>query len=459
MRNGYWYITLLAILGLGEETQAQQAPQAPRLVVTVCVNQLNTNELENYTPILSPGGLRLLMQEGMLFSRASFPFSPVDASSAAAAVSTGSVPYYNGITGGTWLGRETLRPQSILVDPNYTYSPRQLTTSTLGDELKMSTDGRAKVYALAPAAECAILSAGHAANGVGWIEKGAWRTTDYYTPKDAWLQHFIRYYAPGADDNMSVVQAAVSCMEQTGLGGDDDADLLCLTMNTANQADDYLSLDYALSTLISSIKAKIPLERVLFVVVGNSRSEEDERRAVQQERFRVPTGKFYINRSVNLLNMFLGAVYGNGQYVEACYQNQLFVNQKLLDKKSISLADVLARSKEFLLQLDGVKNVYTASQLIGSDSELLNRVRNGFHSERSGDLLIEIAPGWELVNEDMHTAEVHQLADSAVPVIFYGADISSKRITTPITIDRIAPTIARCIRIRAPNACTAEPLF
>ncbi len=459
MRNGYLYITLLAILGFSDETQAQQTAQQPRLVVSICVDQLNTDGIENFAPLYSTGGLRLLLQQGTLFPRAFFPFSPVDHASAAATIFTGATPYYNGITGIEWLDRETLRPKSIIYDPDHTCSPRQLTSSTLGDELKIATDGRSKVYAFAYNAPSAILTAGHAANGVAWIQKGAWTTSDYYTPKDQWLHHFIRYYAPGADDNMSVVQAAVSCMEQTGLGNDDDTDLLCLTMSTANKSEDQLRLDYALATLVSSVTERIPLERVLFVLTGNGSSEEEEERRSQQERFRIPTGKFYINRSVNLLNMYLGAIYGNAQYVEACHQNQLFVNRKLLDKKNISISDLLTRSKDFILQLDGVKNVYTAPQLITSDSELLSRVRNAFHAERSGDLLIEIAPGWELVNEDMHTSQVTHLALTPVPVVFYGAGIPSQRIVTPVTTDRIAPTIARCIRIRAPNACASEPLF
>ena len=37
--------------------------------------------------------------------------------------------------------------------------------------------------------------------------------------------------------------------------------------------------------------------------------------------------------------------------------------------------------------------------------------------------------------------------------------IQAETVKTPVTIDRIAPTIAKVIRIRAPNACSAEPLF
>ena len=49
---------------------------------------------------------------------------------------------------------------------NYTkehYSPRNLMSSTIGDELKIASKGRSDVYSIAPNAESAILSAGHAA--------------------------------------------------------------------------------------------------------------------------------------------------------------------------------------------------------------------------------------------------------------------------------------------------------
>ena len=41
----------------------------------------------------------------------------------------------------------------------------------------------------------------------------------------------------------------------------------------------------------------------------------------------------------------------------------------------------------------------------------------------------------------------------------YGADIQADTIPDHVTVDRIAPTIAKSIRIRAPNACAVEPLF
>ena len=41
----------------------------------------------------------------------------------------------------------------------------------------------------------------------------------------------------------------------------------------------------------------------------------------------------------------------------------------------------------------------------------------------------------------------------------FGCGVKAERIVDNVTTDRIAPTIAKSIRIRAPNACSSEPLF
>ena len=66
---------------------------------------------------------------------------------------------------------------------------------------------------------------------------------------------------------------------------------------------------------------------------------------------------------------------------------------------------------------------------------------------------------WQLVNEETHTSSTSRASYIPFPIIFFGANIEAQRIATPVTVDRIAPTVARAIRIRAPNACSAEPLF
>lgn len=77
----------------------------------------------------------------------------------------------------------------------------------------------------------------------------------------------------------------------------------------------------------------------------------------------------------------------------------------------------------------------------------------------SGDLIVEIMPGWNLLNEESGEKYQYRANFMPVPIIIYGEGIKPQHIDTEVTIDRLAPTIANCIHIRAPNASTAQPLF
>jgi predicted AlkP superfamily pyrophosphatase or phosphodiesterase len=63
-------------------------------------------------------------------------------------------------------------------------SPATLRVSTVGDELKMATGGRAKVWGLALKDRAAVLMAGRMADGALWFddESGAWISSRFYRP-------------------------------------------------------------------------------------------------------------------------------------------------------------------------------------------------------------------------------------------------------------------------------------
>lgn len=59
MRNKYIYITLLALLGVTPEVLAQSSIQyAPRLVVTVTIDQLRADYLEAFAPLYGEDGFK-----------------------------------------------------------------------------------------------------------------------------------------------------------------------------------------------------------------------------------------------------------------------------------------------------------------------------------------------------------------------------------------------------------------
>ena len=427
MRNHlYLSITLLAVLGWHAGAQAQvDTRQAPKLVVSITIDQLRSDYLETFANHYGTDGFKRLLAEGAVFENASYPFTDPDRASATATVVTGTTPFYHSITGLQWLDRNSLRPVNCTDD--------QLAVTTIGDELKIATDGAAKEFAFAPCKDMAFLAASHDSDGTEWLTPNKKSKTPI---------------------NQDITTKALACVKGQKLGADDTPDLLFLSYDAGTSAETYTQLDQTIGSLISTLEEQIGREQLL-VVLTSTGSYPSER--IDYERYHIPTGQFDIKRTANLLNMYLGALWGQGQYIEASYKNQLFFNHQLLESKRISMTDITQRSQEFLCQLAGVKRVFSGLQLINNNSD--PKVRNSYHPQRCGDLLIEVAPGWRIQHEDTGYDKLSQLSTPSFPIIFYGAGIKATRVQTPVTTDRIAPTISKAIRIRAPNACTSEPLF
>ena len=157
--------------------------------------------------------------------------------------------------------------------------------------------------------------------------------------------------------------------------------------------------------------------------------------------------------------MYLMATYGEGKYVEAYYDQQIYLNHKLIEEKQLNLTELQEKAAEFLVQFSGVNEVYSAHRLLlGSWSPQADRIRNSYHRLRSGDLLIEVLPGWTIMQENGAEHHTVRTANIPSPLILWGSGIQAETIRIPVSAVRIAPTLASALRIRAPNACTELPL-
>ena len=465
------YLALIIAVLSGAELQAFQL--APRLVVNITIDQLRSDYMEAFTPLFKADGFRKLLHQGAVYDAASYPFTPIERASAIATITTGTTPYYHGIIGNRWLDRNTLRPTSCVDDPKHFASPHRMMTSTVGDELKVNSQGAAIVWGIAATRDAAILSAGHAADGALWYDENTnrWRSSTYYsTTTPEWLKLYASNTTNTTKNkqltNDDIANFALHVVKSSAMGQDDISDMLSITLSATKpegyvtdwqteMESVYLQLDNTIEHLVSGIETLVGNGRVLFVVTSTGYAEESESDLTQ---YRIPTGTFYINRTANLLNMFLSAVYGQGHYVETCFRNEMFLDHKLLEQKRIGISEILQRSQDFLVQNAGIADVYTSERLLNGNNDIL-LYRNGFNPTLSGDIIIKVAPGWRLVNEETQESFSSRSGFVPIPLIFYGNGIESQRVTTPVTVDRIAPTIAKSIRIRAPNACSAEPLF
>ncbi len=500
-----------------------RAASVPKLVVNITIDQLRSDYMEAFMPLYGDKGFRRILQEGRVYTQAEYPVEKLDRSVAIASVVTGTIPYNHGIISECWLDRSTLRPVCCVDDNDYRgvetremSSPKYLSVSTVSDELKVASEGKALVYSIAPFRDAAILNAGHAADGAVWLddEDGVWCSTAYYGGLPSWALVRNQYHAIGknlkktvwepssdlvgnfsyflskgmktpfqykfnGDNNVvsfktsglintEVCQLAENCLRSSMMGSDDIPDYLALTLYAGNfnhmpasegpteLQDIYVRLDGAIAMLLEAVESKVGLNNTLFVLTSTGYSDQEN---FDLASYRIPTGNFDIQRATSLLNMYLMAIYGQGQYVEACYGTDIYLNHKLIEEKQLNLVEVQNRSQEFLIQMSGVKEVYTSHRLLlGSWTPQISRIRNSYNTKSSGDIYVQVSPGWRLINEV--TKENRLIRETYVPfpILFFGAGVLPERINTPVSVDRIAPTLAQTMRIRAPNACSSAPL-
>ena len=313
--------------------------------------------------------------------------------------------------------------------------------------------------------------------------KGLDGTEDYDKILDLITENFNAYNVEGSQIYKSEVEKqqiveymkyrAPVCLteellDKSTMGKDHVPDMLALTYYAGNYAhksvqecamemqDTYVRLDRSIASLLDIIDKKVGLQNVVFFITSTGYTDTE---SPDLGLYRVPTGEFHLNRCAALLNMYLMATYGQGQYVEAYYDQQIYLNHKLIEEKQLNLADIQEKAAEFLIQFSGVNEVYSGKRLLlGSWTPDISMIRNSFHRKRSGDLLIDVLPGWSIVNENTSDHKVVRKAHIPSPLIFMGSGVKPAVINTPVTIDHIAPTVAHILRIRSPNACSVTPI-
>lgn len=176
----------------------------PRLVVGIVVDQMRWDYLYRYQNRYSKdGGFARLLEKGFTCENTFIPYAPTVTACGHASIYTGSVPAINGITGNIWYDNDLNQTIYCTEDGSVKtvgsssdaglQSPRNLWTSTVGDELKLATNFRAKVVGVALKDRGSILPAGHAANAAYWYDykTGKWVTSDYYMKTlPAWAEKF-----------------------------------------------------------------------------------------------------------------------------------------------------------------------------------------------------------------------------------------------------------------------------
>jgi len=206
----FLFLSILLIPILPAPASAQAYVGRPKLIVIVVIDQFRGDYLDRDYPQFKGRGFKLFTDEGAWFTDCYYDYANTKTAPGHATLGTGAYSDGHGIEGNEFwdASRSNDRKVSSVEDERYQLvdlppssipanqpgapdtalkyvigaSPRNLRATTLGDELRLATNGKSKVYGISLKDRAAILPAGQSANGAFWIDpsSGHFTTSTYY---------------------------------------------------------------------------------------------------------------------------------------------------------------------------------------------------------------------------------------------------------------------------------------
>jgi len=178
-------LSLLVIVGAMAPMTSVFANNKPKLILQITVDQLRGDLPTRYYDRLGKGGLRYLLDKGVVYNNAHHAHANTETIVGHVTLATGAQPSEHGMIGNLWFDRATGVTTYNIEDSNYKLltegaevdasteidptqkaassdgrSPAAILTTTFSDELSSLTAGKAKVFAISVKDRGAVSMAG-----------------------------------------------------------------------------------------------------------------------------------------------------------------------------------------------------------------------------------------------------------------------------------------------------------
>lgn len=515
-------IKKLLLLAIAALTAAQTFAERPRLIVQIVVGSMRGEDLDRYADNFGDGGFRRLTEGGTLYTDCRYDFQQTTTPVALATLASGAMPSTHGVIGPRWVDY-TSNAVVELTDGRQGPGAYHLIAPTLGETLRQYLPGSQTVTVAAEAPSAVVLAGRGGAAYWLEGPRCAWATSTYYAPElpewiaDSNRQAYNLSYitdewrpllAPDrylntrrfdivlpqeqkrggdktpreatvrpADDlerllytpagNTAVLGMAKQLIAQYGLGKDDLPDLLNICLDTPRRIseaygpesieveDMYYRLDRDLADFLTFVFAVVDNEQVAVVLTS------DHGTSSSYDLANPPADRFNARQFEVIVNGFLNVRYGVGDWVVDYNDLCLWLNHNLIYERGLNLAEVQNEVAIFAMQFSGISHALAASAMRTSyfGSGYARRMQNSFYPRRSGDVVINLMPGWIEERDRCRSASGSMYGyDTEVPLIFYGVGAGMQRVNRAVDITAVAPTLARLAGVCDPAAAEGSPL-
>lgn len=196
-------LLLTALFCISQASAQTPNTNRPKLVVGIVVDQMRPDYIIRYWNKLGNAGFKRILKEGFNCRNTQYNYAPTYTGPGHASIYTGTTPSMHGIAGNDWFDVAANDTVYCASDEKVTavggegregmMSPSRLLTTTITDQLQLSTQMKAKVVGISLKDRGAILPAGRSADAAYWFDgkTGNWISSTWYMnslPK--WAQDF-----------------------------------------------------------------------------------------------------------------------------------------------------------------------------------------------------------------------------------------------------------------------------
>jgi len=203
LRSPFALIVISVLFGLPVPSFSSAYNGHPKLIVVIVIDQFRGDYLERYHDQFGDAGFRLLLDHGAYFPNCNYNYANTRTAPGHSTLFTGAYSNGHGIAANEWWDPKKKKMVTSVEDDDTKFvglpdgkagaSPHNLMADTLGDELKLATQGKARVFGVSLKDRGAIIPAGFAGDAAYWIDpkSGVWVTSTYYrNDLPRWVQDF-----------------------------------------------------------------------------------------------------------------------------------------------------------------------------------------------------------------------------------------------------------------------------
>lgn len=492
MNKRFFSMLLLACASIMAFAQIER----PKLVVGIIIDQMRWDALYYYYDQYGDGGFKRLLNDGFSCENHMINYIPTITAVGHASVYTGTSPAFHGIAGNDF----TLDGKMVYCCNDKTVkgvgteskagqmSPRNMLGTTIGDQIRMASDFKARVYGVALKDRASILPAGHSANAAFWYDSsvGHFITSTYYMDKlPEWMVKFNKENKtkPGVDMKMKpegatlTFKMAEAVLKNENLGRNTETDLpdmLCVSISSTDAMGHtygtrgeemksvYMATDEGLAHFFNTLDEQVGRGNYLVFLTADHAGAHNPNFL---RRNKVAAGGTDVDGVRKRVNGQLAEKFNvQGNLVSAIYDQRVYLDHALIEANHLELATVkkeaikrLQEEKDFVYVVD-----FDAVETASIPKLIKERIINGYRPGRSGDICAILRPDYlGYTFDENYRGTTHGAwnpYDAHIPLLFMGWHVEHGSTTLPTRTVDTAPTVCAMLHVQMPNACMGDAI-